>query len=391
MIDNFGHFTYAFDMKINKILGILIVLVVLIAGVIFFFAYGGSSFAPEVEKKLDQLMTDSLKKYNAPGMLLGVWVPGKGSFVKAKGKADIIGGKEMDLNGRFRIGSLTKTFTATVILQLADEGKLNLDDLLVEYVPLVPNSQNITIKQLLNMTSGLHSYTEVLWVQKKIFKDRFVVWTPEELIKASIDAGPDFAPGKGFHYSNTNYVLLGMIIELVTGNKLRDEIKERIIDKLRLAKTSFPGPKDSNIEGDYIHGYMDENGKMVDWSIQNVSWGWAAGAMISDIYDLKKYIKAISDGTFYSKKIQQERLSDWVKKSIKPEDADAKYGLGVFIDQGFVGHNGGLPGYVDMAVYNPENKARIVFMLNTQPEGAATLEILEEVIKILYPELNNAL
>ncbi len=372
-------------MKINKVLAGLIILVLVAVGFVFYFQARERPFSPEIEAKLDQLMVDTMKKYNSPGMTLGIWVPNKGSFVRAKGTADLATGRKMDTRDIFRIGSLTKTFTATVILQLIDEGKVRLDDSLYKYYPKVPNSKNITVRQLLNMTSGLHSYTEIEWVQEAFFTHRFRAWSPEELVKAAISVKPDFPPGKGFHYTNTNYVLLGMIIEKVTGNKLEFEIKKRIIDRLRLSHTVFPiGPE---IGEGAIHGYMYEDGKPEDWTKENVSWGWAAGAMISNMYDIKTYIKAISDGTFLSRKLQKERLTSWVDMELAHKEimSTLRYGLGVFTAGGFVGHNGGLPGYVNIAMYNPENGARILCMLNTQPEGPATLMIFKEAHEILFP------
>jgi D-alanyl-D-alanine carboxypeptidase len=373
-------------MKANKGLVISIILVIMVvAGFVLYYSERERPFSPEIEAKLDQLMADTMKKYNAPGMTMGIWVPGKGSFVRAKGVADLATGRKMDTRDIFRIGSLTKTFTATVILQLVDEGKVRLDDSLHKFYPKVPNSRNITVRQLLNMTSGIHSYTELEWVQKAFFTDRFRAWSPAELVKAAIAVKPDFPPGKGFHYSNTNYVLLGIIIEKITGNKLEDEIQRRIVDRLRLSHTVFPtGPE---IGEGAIHGYMYDNGKPDDWTRDNVSWGWAAGAMISNMYDLKTYIKAINDGTFLSKKLQEERLSSWVDMELAHKEimTTLKYGLGVFTAGGFVGHNGGLPGYVNLAMYHPESGARVLFMLNTQPEGPATLMIFKKVHQILFP------
>lgn len=367
--------------KLQLVLILLVIIVV--AGFVYF--QRERPFSPETEARLDQLMVDTMKKYNAPGMTMGIWVPGKGSFVRAKGVADLATGRRMNARDIFRIGSLTKTFTATVILQLIDEGKVRLDDSLHKFYPKVPNSKDITVRQLLNMTSGLHNYTEIEWVQEAFFAHRFRDWSPAELVEAAISVKPDFPPGKGFHYSNTNYVLLGIIIEQVTGNKLEVEIKERIIDRLRLSHTVFPaGPE---IKEGAIHGYMYEDGKPDDWTRENVSWGWAAGAMISNMYDLKTYIKAINDGTFLSERLQKERLTSWVDMELAHKEIlpTLRYGLGVFTAGGFVGHNGGLPGYVNMAMYDPENGARVLFMLNTQPEGPATMMIFKEVHEILFP------
>jgi len=363
-------------------LAILILFVIIFAGVWAYLNFSSdttTTLDSEMVKQLDQLMDDSLKKYQTPGMTMGIWIPGQGAFVKAKGLADVSTKQKMNTNYLFRIGSMTKTFTATIVLQLIDEGKLSLDDSVSKFEPF-PGSRNITIKELLNMTSGLYNYTELDWLDNDFLADRNKYYAPEFLLDAGIDHRPNFLPGRGFHYSNTNYVLLGLIIEKVTGNRLQDEYENRIIKKLGLKNTYYP--TDNTIHGKYSHGYMLEDGQLVDWTDQNISWGWAAGGLISNMYDLKKYIKAISDGTFLSPKMQEARLNDWVAMSAKVKAFE--YGFGVFTYKGFVGHNGGLPGFVNLAMYNPKTGAIILFMLNTQPqEGDATLEILKEVVEII--------
>ncbi|MFH1760042.1 MAG: serine hydrolase domain-containing protein, partial [bacterium] len=194
----------------RKIKWILLILVLVV--LIIWLVNSRPRFSPEIDSRLDDFMSVSMKKYDSPGMILGVWIPGKGSFVRSKGLADVKEKIGMNPHYRYRIGSLTKTFTATIILQLIDEGKLNLDDKLSKFYSNIPNAGNITIEQLLNMTSGLHSYTEIESIQEKIFSNRFVQLNPEELIMAGVMHKPDFPPGKGYHYSNTNYVILGRII-----------------------------------------------------------------------------------------------------------------------------------------------------------------------------------
>jgi len=361
----------------KKVFLVLFIILASILGSWFYFNFLPEE--PEFASKLDQLMDASMQKYQSPGMTMGVWVPGKGAFVKAKGLADISAKQKMKTDYKFRIGSLTKTFTATVVLQLVDEGKLSLDDPVSKFDPFA-GSQNITIRQLLNMTSGLYNYTELEWLYNGFLKNRNKYYAPEYLLDSGLDHKPYFRPGKGFHYSNTNYILLGLIIEKVTGNRLQDEYENRIIKKLGLKNTYYP--TENTIRGKYSHGYMLEDEKLVDWTDQNISWGWAAGGLISNMYDMKEYIKAISDDGFLSPAMQQLRLIDWVAMSAKAKDFE--YGLGVFTYKGFVGHNGGLPGFINLAMYNPKTGATILFMLNTQPQDEdATLEILKKVVAII--------
>jgi len=372
--------------KAKKRIPIFIVIVALIALVaVIFYPKSKPSFSPEIRQKLDTFLTESLAKYKAPGIMVGIWSP-EGSWIGTKGVRDITTGEPMDPAYKTRIGSLTKTFTGTVILQLVDEGKIGLGDTLDKYRPYIPNADKITIRELLNMTSGIYNYLEIDWIGKAIFANRFRVWEPKELVNAAIKEKPYFEPGAEFHYSNTNTVILGMIIEQITGNRADDEINTRIIKKLDLKNTIFPTANE--IPGDHIHGYSDLENKseLVDWTTQNVSWGWTAGAMISNMYDLKRYVKALTDGTFLSKELQEKRLTEWVdvkKKGI----SFVKYGLAAFNAAGFIGHNGELPGYITGAFYNPEKDITIVIISNIYERDRAILEIFEGLVKIAFPEV----
>ena len=340
----------------------------------------------QVKLELDDLMKSSLVQYNSPGMILAVWVPGKGEYVRAMGRSDIKTGRRMRTEDRFRIGSNTKSVVATVVLQLIDEGKLKLDDKLAKYFPKWPNGGNITMKMLLDHTSGLYNYSESEKFGRLLMSNPNRPFTPEQLLAYAVKANPYFEPGKGFHYSNTNTVLLGMIIEKITGHTLAFVVKERIIDRLGLKDTYFPVASETN--GAIAHGYMFDNEKAVDWTDANPSWGWAAGAMISNVYDMKTMVTAITDGSLLSSGLQRERMNTWVNMggAIKSDFPTARYGYNVFTFGGFVGHNGGLPGYVSYMVRDPETGVTTTMMLNTQPNTDAALQVLKRVIQIILPE-----
>jgi len=339
----------------------------------------------QIRLELDNVMKDSMAKYNAPGMILAVWVPGHGEYVNAMGSSDIKTGRKMQPSDRFRIGSNTKSVVATVVLQLVDEKRLGLDDKLGKFFPQWPNSNNITIRMLLDHTSGLYNYSEVKRFGEKLEADPKKPFNPAQLISYAIKEKPYFEPGKGFHYSNTNTVLLGMIIENITGDTLANEIKKRMLDPLALSNTYFPKGAETN--GALAHGYMYDDGKATDWTYANPSWGWAAGAMISNIYDLKKLITAITDGTLLSKKLQKERMSAWVDLAggVKADFPSARYGYNVFTFGGFVGHNGGIPGYVSYMVREPKTGITTIMVMTSQPSGEASLDVLKKVIRIIMP------
>ena len=156
----------------------------------------------------------------------------------------------------FRVGSNTKTMVGTVILQLVEEGSIGLDDPVSRYRPDVPNGDNITIAQLLDMRSGLATYTNLEWFNAILDDDPTRVWDPEELAAIGLALPPAFPPGEGFLYSNTNTVLLGLIIEQLTGQSLTDVLAERVFRPLGLADTTFPPPADGTLSDPHPNGYL---------------------------------------------------------------------------------------------------------------------------------------
>jgi len=364
----------------------LAILILVIAGLAgLFISRYQPKFDQKTEDKLDAFLLESKLKYSAPGLMIGVWTP-KGSWTGVTGISDIATGEFMKPSYKTRVGSVTKTFTATVILQLVDEGKLSLTDTLDKYRPYIPDSDKITITQLLNMTSGLYNDLDVDWVGRAIFADHFKEWTPRELVKAAIHEKPYFEPGDGYKYSNTNTMILGMIIEQVTGNSVGEEIEDRIIKKLVLSNTLYPA--DNTIPGKHIHGYSDleSKNKLTDWTDQNTSWAGAAGAVISNMYDLKRYAKALTNGSLLSKEMQEKRLTEWVSCDKKGYEF-IKYGLGIFNAAGFIGHNGELPGYITGMFYNPEKKATIIIISNIYPRDMAILDMFKGIVNIIWPEI----
>ena len=178
---------------------------------------GGGERAPKAG--LDAALKKSFKESDAPGVVAAVQTP-RYTWVVALGVAARASGEPMTPEVHHRIGSVTKTFTATLLLQAADEGLLSLDDTIDRYVKGVPNGNKITLRQMSDMTSGLDSYTEdEQWV-KEWSSDPTRVWQPEELAQIGIKESPLFEPGTGWFYSNTNYVLLGLVLEKVTGEPI---------------------------------------------------------------------------------------------------------------------------------------------------------------------------
>ncbi|MGW7455521.1 serine hydrolase domain-containing protein [Streptomyces sp. NPDC054787] len=324
---------------------------------------GDSDFpqlTPAVAAKLDAAVQRVMREAQVPGVSVGLWAPGKGSYVKSFGVADKATGAPMTSDLHVRIGSETKTFTVTALLRLVDQGKLSLDDHIGTYVTGVPNGDRITLRQLAGMRSGLFNYSEDDGFNKALDDDPVRPYTPQELLDYSFKHPVQFQPGAEFEYSNTNLVLLGLVVEKVTGRPVHEVIQRDVLDPAGLRRTVFP--TDAAIPAPYAHGYSDEtaSGKIEDATHWNPSWAWSAGAMISDLQDLRSWARTLATGTLLTPATQAERL-----KTTPMNIPGAGYGLGIFDVQGWIGHNGSLPGYETLTVYLPQEQATMVVVLNT--------------------------
>jgi D-alanyl-D-alanine carboxypeptidase len=380
---------------IKRFAAIVLVAVLLTACCFAITACGGGdgaseSFAPELQQQLEDVLNGIMADNGIPGAIVYVEIPGEGKWEAALGLADIETDKAMDLVNRFRVGSITKTFTTTVILQLVDEGLISLDDTLASLAiePAVPGSVEITVRMLLNHTSGIFDYTADESFQELSGEDLLRKWAPEELVAFAAEHELYFPPGEGWQYSNTNFILQGIIVEQVTGNSLEEEIASRITGKLGLAETILPTQPE--LSGEHSHGYLyagdmgeaQEGGEneLVDVTDTfDPSWAWAAGAMVSDLADLKVWVKALVEGDLLSEELQQERLT--TVEAWQGSD----YGLGIAEYAGFWGHPGDIPGFSSAMMYNPDSGAVIILNLNKNPNdidfaGYATFTQLVDVI-----------
>ncbi|MGH1295859.1 serine hydrolase domain-containing protein [Bacillus pretiosus] len=315
-----------------------------------------------------QAVRDTLQ-LGFPGILAKTSEGGK-TWSYAAGVANLSSKKPMKTDFRFRIGSVTKTFTATVVLQLAEENRLNLDDSIEKWLPGVVqgngyDDKQITIRQLLNHTSGIAEYT-----RSKSFNlmDTKKSYRAEELVKMGSSMPPDFAPGKSWSYSNTGYVLLGILIETVTGNSYAEEIENRIIEPLELSNTFLPG-NSSMIPGTkHARGYIQLDGasEPKDVTYYNPSMGSSAGDMISTADDLNKFFSYLLGG----KLIKEQQLKQMLTTVPTGEAALGRYGLGIYETKlpngvSIWGHGGSIPGFVTFAGGTLGGKHTLAVNLNS--------------------------
>lgn len=345
----------------------------------------------DIQAKVADAVAATLKAYGGktpvPGAVVGIWDPKLGVMFRGFGFADLAAKRPMATNDKFRIGSNTKTFINTVILQLADERKLSLDDTLDKFkLPVkVPNASHITLRQLGEMRSGivdLYSSPEFQAYQFKI-GDKFDVlpW-----VQKALDHPPLFPPGKQFNYSNTNYILLGMVIEAVTHNSAASEVENRIVKPYRFTNTSYP-VSDPGMPNPYAHGYtLNAKG---GWDDETVSLPptatGAAGVMISDASDMRRWVKMYVTGAVNSAAAQKDRLS--CRDTPRP---GVKFGFGVGCSAGWFGYTGGITGYNTSAYYLPERDVTVIAFVNSQREVKGKPDvsgaILRAIARILYPK-----
>ncbi|MEU9862981.1 serine hydrolase domain-containing protein [Streptomyces sp. NPDC047971] len=315
---------------------------------------------PDLTARLDKTIEDVRKQAGIPGLVAGLWMPGKGSYVRAFGVADKVTGEPMSTGGYVRIGSETKTFTVTALLKLVDDGKVRLDDPIDDYIRGVPNGHKITLRHLAEMRSGLFPYTSDPDFTKDLLSDPQRSFTPYETLAYGYRHKNTFEPGAQFQYSNSNLVLLGLVVEKVSGRRLVDFLDKRVLRPAGLRHTLLP--EGSEFPEPHPRGYTDQtlSGEVTDSTDWNPSWAWSAGAMISNLEDLRRWAKIVATGELLSPKTQAERLT-----TLPTGFPGTSYGLGIFDASGWIGHNGSIPGYETVTVYLPSQKATLVLMLNT--------------------------
>ncbi len=302
-----------------------------------------ASAKPAYAAALESTINEVMKANVIPGAVVMVRSPSQGDWTATFGTRAIGKNEPISVGDYFRIGSNTKTMTSTVILQLVQEGKLKLDDPVSKYRQGVPNGDQITIAQLSDMHSGLYSYSFDRGWNETLDREPAKVWTPDELLAIAFSHPVNFAPGEKFEYSNTNIILLGVIIEQLTKMSVSEAFQKRIFEPLGLKHTSLPLPADASIPDPHPQGYSfgtnvstidtfalpaAEQAAAVAGTLKpnnetdaNPSWAWTAGGGISTADDLVVYVKKLVGGGLLDAATQKIRLD-----SIQPTAPGAAAG-----------------------------------------------------------------
>lgn len=303
------------------------------------------------------------------------------------GVGDLATKSPVPVNGTVRIASNTKTFVSTVVLQLVAEGKVQLDAPVETYLPNIVRGEGIdgrviTVRQLLQHTSGLSDYDEIV-VDYAAIQHRY--FEPREMVDIALAKPAQFAPGDGWAYSNTNYVLAGLVVQKVTGRPIGEEITHRIIDRIGLRDTYWPTTGDQSLRGPHPQGYFAQTpgAPLANVTEMDPSLGWAAGQLNSTPRDLNTFFLALLDGRL----LAPEQLAEMQKTVAAPNASvrgDERYGLGLStftLSCGGVawGHGGDAPGYETRNAVTPDGRAAVV-AVTSLPTSIDPAKHVEEAV-----------
>ncbi|MDF2897778.1 MULTISPECIES: serine hydrolase domain-containing protein [Rhodococcus] len=321
---------------------------------------------------------------------------GTTTAVMTSGVPNRTNGDSIGKNDRVRIGSVTKTFTASLVLQLVAEGKVDLDAPIEQYLPGLLHGSDmdggdmdgsgtdgsaITVRQLLQHRSGLPEFAGEPGADEWIAANEDRTLTPSAAVAIALGKPAQFVPGTSFVYTNTNYIVLGMLVESVTGRSYADELQSRILDPLDLEDTYLPAAGERDIRGDHLTGYQDLDGGLTDVSRTEPSIPWSAGAMVSTGTDLNAFWRALLDGQV----VPAEQLAEMTTPQVGATEAEGLgYGMGVGATElpcgvTYTGHSGGIYGYYTLSGATPD-RAFTVTLTSTPKDQPDTVAILSHAL-----------
>ncbi|MFG1682692.1 serine hydrolase domain-containing protein [Nonomuraea sp. NPDC049269] len=345
---------------------------------------------PELQKAIQEIVDSGFT-----GVSLRVHDE-RGQWAGSTGVAELGQTAKPPTNGHVRIGSNTKTFTATLVLQLVAEGKIGLDTPAADYLPELGLDERITVRMLLQHTSGVFNFTGdyypeyvpgIVWSGQEWVDNRFTTYRPQELVELALSKPARFEPGTGWSYSNTNYVLARLLIEKVTGRPLAEEMQRLILGPLGLSDTVVPDTS-PEIPEPYAHAYYRYQDKTVDVTRQNPSWISTGGDMISTTQDLHTFISALLSG-----KLLPAPLLAEMRTPHPTGIPNMDYGLGVFVlttDDGgtLITHNGGIAGHGALMYSTPDGGKTLTAALNYVDDAALSLaEAFQKATQKLVKEV----
>jgi D-alanyl-D-alanine carboxypeptidase len=310
-----------------------------------------------------------MDSYRAPGVVAGVWAPGKTPWVQAFGVRDMATGTPLSPDDHFPIASVTKSFTVHLVLQLADLGLLSLDDTIDQYVAGIPNGSQISLLQLAAMESGIKNYTAVAAFLAQFTQDVTASYTEQALVDFAVAESPVFVPGSAYDYSNTNTVLLGMVVREVTGLAFADALQLYLLSPLQLRDTSYPVQLGLPVPFPLPHDADQSSGNVSLLPFIHPSSLAGAGAMVSTIRDLGTWCRVLGSGQLLRPSTRQLRLMHARAATNGPRYDN--YGVGIGMLGGWLGHTGSSIGFQAACFYDPVSGATIAALANATPSSSA--------------------
>ncbi len=336
---------------------------------------GTEILSSEVRSALTAAADKVFLETSTPGLIALVSVDGESDFLIKRGVSNLVTGEPIHENNAFRIASVTKTFTGTALLILADEGLIDLDASVASYLPEynIPSGDAMTVRMLANMTSGLFDYSNDPGLWEAFIESGFtLVFPPDSLIAIALRHPPLFAPGAAYNYCNTNTVLLGLLMEKITGKPAYQVLHEKVIEPLKLKNTYFGGP--FYLTAPYTHGYHVGDEGLQDATNWNPSWGYTAGAMVSNLRDMKNWARYLADGALLSEAMKAERFNFGTDNyGLCLESINYKSDL-------WVGHPGVIPGYNTQVWRNQTKKITLIINSNTDNDFPAQNLLIAYII-----------
>jgi D-alanyl-D-alanine carboxypeptidase len=351
-----------------------------------------------VERGLQQVLDRAVAK---PGVLLpGATIhyrdPDHAAWSGSAGLAEISSGTPMEARHQIRAGSVLKTFLATVTLQHVEEGTLSLDQTLPAMLPAtvtdrIAGADRITLRMLLGHTSGIPEWvTEE--VHAAVVADPAHIWSVEEAIDIASHRPATFPAGTSWSYSNTNYTLVGLVLDRAGGKSWRAQVRERVLVRLGLTSTQLPEPGDHSTSGPYAHGYQEVRGTVMDLSGADPSMAGAAGghAMVTTVRDLSRFLDALLEGRLFARSDTLARMTTMIEA---PHESGLphRYGLGLesFEMPGgvaVIGHSGSTGGYAVMMFRVPQRRTTLVTAVNTNDLFTNALEVFIPSLQVITAE-----
>lgn len=344
-----------------------------------------------------QADVDAVHRAGVVGVMARVYAGSQPRARARAGESQLNSGILVAYDGYFRMGSNTKTFVAVVMLQLVGEGKASLDDTVERWLPGVVaghgnDGRSVTIRQLLQHTSGIFNYTSELlnpFTVDDYYEKRFEHTTPESLVAVAMAHAPDFAPGSDWSYSNTNYILLGMVIERITGSSWSDEVERRIVWPLRLDSTFDPHdwPDLPPVHATGYHAFS-ENTPLVDVTLFNHSWAGAAGALITTADDLARFWHALQAGELLGPAEMKAMHTTVPAPALAMLLPGARYGLGILRAETSCGrtywaHYGDTEGYSTRNAVSEDGERVVIASNNTTFDTAAAEQVIKSDLQLL--------